>query len=264
MADWDLYYKGCRNEDGSLLFPERLTEEFLDQARRHMGSRFFANQYENVVINDGDKPFKKEWLRYYDEIPKLVYRFAFLDPAISQTDSADFTALIVVAVDCDQNWYLEHASKHKITPTNIINLIFQMAERFDPMRIGIEDVAFQQVLVYMMHEEMKRRTVWLPVEGIKPAKDKTKLMKILGLIPRLEWDRIRINRGLADFEDEYSNYVGERSKHDDMLDALASIDEIVTYPVEAADEVKRGLSPHDPDYEKNYRLRLAKGEFDKS
>jgi predicted phage terminase large subunit-like protein len=261
--EWSILYKSAYNEDGSLFFPERLTAEFLDAAKKHQGSRFFSNQYLNIVINDGDKPFKKEWLRYYDEIPKNVYRFAFIDPAISQTDSADFTALVVVAVDSDQQWYLEHASRHKITPSNIINLIFQMAERFDPLRIGIEQVAFQEVLVYMMHEEMKKRNIWLPIEGIKPRRDQTKLMKILGLIPRFEWDRIRINKGLADFENEYNNYAGERSKHDDIMDALASIDEIVTYPTDIKDEIKRNLSPLDPDYEKNYRLRLASGEVTK-
>ena len=65
MSEWDILYKGCHNSDGSLFFKERLTEEFLLNAKRHMGSRFFANQYDNVVIDDQDKPFKREWLKYY-------------------------------------------------------------------------------------------------------------------------------------------------------------------------------------------------------
>lgn len=256
MSEWEIHYKGCRNPDGSLFFPERLSEEFLANAKRHMGSRFFANQYDNIVIDDSDKPFKKEWLRYYDDIPKNAYRFMFIDPAISQSDSADFTALVVVAVDSKQNWYLEHASKHKITPSNIINLIFQANDRFSPLRIGIEKVAFQEVLVYMCHTEMEKRNVYIPVEGIKPRKDETKMMKILGLIPRFEWDRIRLNKGLSDFEHEYNNYAGERSKHDDMMDALASIDEIISYPSEEKEEVKEVPSNH-PDYERWIRWKLT-------
>jgi predicted phage terminase large subunit-like protein len=262
MSDWTTFYRGCYNPDGTLFFPERLTQEFLDSAKKLMGSRYFSNQYLNVVIDDQDKPFKAEWLKYYEQIPTDVYRFIFVDPAISQSDSADYTAVVVVAVDKDQQWYLEHASKHKITPTNIINLLFQLTERYNPLKIGIEDVAFQKVLVYMCHEEMQRRNIWMPVEGIKPPTDKTKLMKILGLTPRFEWGRILINKGLFDFEDEYRNYAGERSKHDDVLDALSSIEQIANYPTEKKEEIK-DVHPSDPMYEHYYRLKLARGDFKK-
>lgn len=257
---WDVFYRGAHNPDGSLFFPERLTEEFLVTAKKHMGSRFYANQYDNVVIDDSDKPFKKAWLKYYDEMPSKVYRYAFIDPAISQSDSADFTALVVVAVDTNQVWHLEHASRHKITPTEIINLIFQTCQRYSPMKIGVEDVAFQKVLVYMAYEEMSRRNIYLPLEGIKPPNDKTKQMKILGLTPRFEWGRILINRGLQDFEQEYTDYAGERSKHDDLLDALSSVESLITYPTIDKEEIK-DLTPNHPDYERMYRLKLQRGDF---
>lgn len=263
MSDWEIFYKGAHNEDGSLFFPERLTEAFLISAKKHMGSRFYANQYDNIVIDDSDKPFKKEWLKKYDQIPDKSYRFIFVDPAISQSDSADFTAVVVVAVDDSQNWYLEHASKHKITPTNMINLLFQLTEKYNPMKIGIEDVAFQRVLVYMAYEEMNRRNVWIPLEGVKPPNDKTKQMKILGLTPRFEWGRILINRGLLDFEQEYIDYAGERSKHDDLLDALASIEALITYPSVEKEEIKDVPANH-PDYEKYYRLKLQRGDFNRN
>lgn len=262
MSEWEIFYKGAHNEDGSLFFPERLTEEFLESAKRHMGSRFYANQYDNIVIDDADKPFKKNWLQYYEELPKKLYRFIFIDPAISQSDSADYSALVVVAVDANKQWYLEHASRHKITPSQIIDLMFQVTNRFDPMKIGIEDVAFQKVLVYMAYEEMEKRNIWIPLEGVKPPNDKTKLMKILGLTPRFEWGRILINRGLHDFEREYLEYAGERSKHDDILDALSSIEPLITYPTEDKEEIK-DVPPNHPDYEYYYRLKLQRGDFRK-
>lgn len=252
---WDIFYKSCYNSDKSLFFPERLTNEFLDSAKKILGTQFFANQYLNQVIDEDSKPFKKSWLRYFDEIPSNVNRFIFIDPAISQADAADFTAVAVVAVDVNKNWYLEHASRHKITPTQIISLVFQLNERFLPLKIGIESVAFQEVLVYNAYEEMQRRNSYIPVEGIKPRTDRTKQKKILGLIPRFEWGHIFINQGLSDFEAEYLDYAGERSKHDDMLDALASIDEIISYPTPERAEVKEVPSNH-PDYERYYRWKV--------
>lgn len=263
MNEWDVFYKGCYNDDGSLFFPERLTHEFLVSAKKHMGSQFFANQYLNVVMDESSKPFKKQWLRYYDHIPEGSIRYAFIDPAISQADTADFTAVAIVAVDHTKQWYLEHSSKHKITPTKIMDLLFQINERFSPQRIGIEDVAFQKVLLYMAYEEMQRRNVVLPLEGVKPPNDKTKQMKILGLIPRFEWGRIEINRGLYDFEQEYIEYAGERSKHDDLLDSLASIEALISYPDEKTEQLKE-VPPNHPDYERWYRHKLTLGNNTKA
>jgi predicted phage terminase large subunit-like protein len=260
-VSWDIFYRGAHNPDGSLFFPERLTQEFLDQAKKHMGSRFYANQYDNIVVDDADKPFKKEWLRYYDSIPENSYRFIFIDPAISLADEADFTAVVVVAVDEKAHWYVEYAKQHKITPTQLIDLIFQMNERFSPMRIGIEDVAFQKVLVYMAYEEMQRRNIWMPLEGIKPVNDETKQKRILALTPRFEWNLISINHGLQDFEKQFIDYAGERSKHDDILDALASIDAIITKPSEQKEEEILDVPPSHPKYEHYYRLKLQRGDF---
>ena len=128
------------------------------------------------------------------------------------------------------------------------------------MKIGIEDVAFQKVLVYLAYEEMQRRDVWMPVEGVKPPNDKTKQMKILGLTPRLEWGRILINRGLHDFEQEYLDYAGERSKHDDLLDALSSIEPLITYPSIEKETIEE-VAPNHPMYEHYYRLKLQRGDF---
>lgn len=263
MAEWDLFYRSCYNDDGSLFFPERLTHEFLEQAKRHMGSQFFANQYLNKVIDEDSKPFKKSWIKYYETLPELVHKFIFIDPAISQADSADFTAIVVVAVDIAKNWYIEYASRHKITPTEIINLMFQMTERFDPLQMGIEDVAFQKVLLYMAYEEMERRDIIIPLTGIKPPNDKTKQMKILGLIPRFEWGKIYLNKGLYDFEQEYMDYSGERSRHDDLLDALSSIEAVITYPTETKEEILDVPASH-PRYEEFYIKKLQRGDFQRS
>lgn len=259
MSDWEMVYRGAILPDGDLFFPERLSKEFLDQARKHMGSRFWSNQYMNIVIDDEDKPFKREWLKYYDEIPVGCLSYSFVDPAISQSDSADFTAIVVVSVDWEKNWYIQHASKHKITPRQIMDLMFNTCVEFNCMKMGIEDVAFQKVLVYQAYEEMERRNVWIPLEGIKPRTDKTKHMKILGLQPRFERGNIYLNRGLVDFENEIIDYAGERSKHDDIVDALASIEPLITYPAKESDEIKE-VPPNHPDYERWYRHNLTKGK----
>lgn len=246
---WSIVYKGAYNKEGKLLFPERLNTDYLIEQRKTLGSYMFANQYLNQIVPLGEQPLKREWLRYYEALPLKKRTFAFIDPAISQADSADFTALTVIDVDEDQNWYLRNAQRFKINPTQIVDLIFKVYAQYTPNRIGIEDVAYQKALLYMIHEECKRRGVRLPVEGVRPSTEATKEMRILGLVPRFEWGTLLLAKGLADFEMEYSQF--PRGAPDDLLDSLQYMERIVSYPPK---ERKRyePPTPNDPGYESWY------------
>lgn len=278
-VSWDVVYESCLKDmtylselenatnqkripnipENALFFPERLTGEFLSQALRVMGSFKFANQYLNEVFPSGANPLKKEWLRYFDQLPKTKHTFAMIDPAISQEDGADYTALVILDVDPDGNWYLKVANRYRMTPTEIVNKVFEVQEQFGCLIVGIEDVAFQKALLYMLSDEMRRRNIIVPVTGIKPDNDKSKHTRIMGLVPRFEWGRIFINHGLSEFELEYSQYVGERSAHDDLLDALAHCEKLInnSYPKPEALKYDK-LPPNHPDYEKQYIANLYK------
>lgn len=245
---WSVVYKKAIQDDGSLLFPERLTKEFLSDARRTMGSLLFANQYQNTVIDEADKKFKKEWLRYYSSIPQNVYKFAFIDPAIGQHKHNDYTGIAVVCVDDDGNWYAPLLARYRLTPTQIVNKLFELHDIFKFQAIGIEIVAYQEALMYMLSEEMGKRKRMIPVKGIT-RNSVSKASRILGLVPRFEWGRLAIAQGMTDFEDEYNSF--PRSSHDDIFDALASIEEIAFAPEkEKIRPVEKPHSAHDPNHEK--------------
>ncbi len=249
IGRWSVTYEKAIRDDGSLFFKEKLSHEFLESAKRSMGSYLFANQYLNEIIPSDLQTFKKEWFKYYDSIPKKVTRFAFIDPALSEADGADPTGVVVVAVDHEKRWYIEHARRYRVTPTQLISLIFDLNTQFKPTIIGLEEVAYQKSILYFLDEEMRRRNTILPVTGIKPPTDKTKQMRILGaLVPRFEWGRIFLNQGLQDLELELLQF--PRGMHDDLMDALASIEYIYYPPEDKPEEIKKPHSPSHPDYEK--------------
>ena len=250
---WQVVYKKAYNEDGSLFFPEKLTHAFLERQKREQGSYIFSNQYLNEIIPLDLQTFKRDWFKYYESIPKNHLNFAFIDPAISQADTADFTGCVVIAVDPENRWYVRFSKRYKITPTQIINLIFEIHKNFRCAGIGIEEVAFQKALLYMMGDEMKRRMDFLPIKGIKPPTDKTKEMKILSLVPRFEWGRVFLNRGLIDLENELLSF--PRAAHDDLSDALSSIEQIA-FPPQADKLWEKPPPPNHPDYEKYYINQL--------
>jgi predicted phage terminase large subunit-like protein len=257
---WSVVYEKAIREDGSLLFPQRLTREFLDNARRSMGSYLFANQYQNEIIPDDEKSFKAHWLKYYREIPKNVHTFAFIDPAIGQKKHHDFTGICVVDVDSDGNWYLRVAKRERITPTQIVERMFQIQHQFKTKGIGLEIVAYQEALLYLVDQEMKKRQAILPIKPVR-RNAVSKETRILGLVPRFEWGRIFISQGLTDFEDEYGSF--PRGSFDDLMDSLASLEEVVFYPEKEKKVLEMPHSPHHPDYEKwaiSNIIKKANGE----
>jgi len=230
---WAITYKKAWNKDGSLFFPEKISEEFLAQAKKSMGSYLFSNQYLNEVFPDDSQVFKKEWFKYFKDIPSDCLTFIAIDPAISTNDGADYTAYSVIKVDCEKNWYVQHTSRARITPTDIVNLVFQLTEQFKPTAIGIETVAYQKALMYMLHEEMRRRNKHIPLCGINNGGDTTKEGRILALSPRFEFGTIFLSQGMDTFEQELLRF--PRGNHDDMIDSLAMIEKIVFYPEKKED-----------------------------
>ena len=254
--NWSVVYEKAIRPNGSLYFPQKLSQEFLDNAKKTMGSYLFANQYLNEIIPAELQTFKQEWFMYYKELPKQINTFVFVDPAISQADSADFTGVVAVSVDYEKRWYVRYARRHKITPTAIIELLFKLNEEFKPNIIGIEDVAYQKALLYFLDEEMRRRNVLLPVKGIRPPTDKTKQMRIMSMVPRFEWNKMFLNQGLQDLELELLQF--PRGLHDDLIDALASVEYIYYAPDKAKEELKKPHSQSDPMYERWFIDNLHK------
>ncbi len=256
---WEILYKSAEGPDGTLHFPEKLTRKHLDMARRTMGSYIYANQYLNKIIPDDMQTFKKEWLRTFTDFPKdeQLYVFCAIDPAISQEEGADFTGIVVVAVDSHTNWYVQVAKRERLTPTQIINLCFELNDRYKPMAIGIEGVAYQKALLYMMAEEMRKRNKVVPVSEIKHQNKVSKEMRIRAMVPRYEWGLIYHKQGLYDLELELLQF--PRSSHDDIIDALAMVENIVMYPEQKRNKNDRPNPSNAQAYEKWYIQQKSSG-----
>lgn len=210
-----------------------------------MGSYIYANQYQNQIIPDDEKRFRKEWFRYHKEIPQKVNNFGFIDPAISRRDGSDYTALVIVSVDQEGFWYIRLAQRAKLSPSEIVSLAFNAVDKWNLQIIGIEDIAYQRALLYMIEDEGKRRGKVLPAHGVGLGDSRHKDTRILGLVPRFEWGRISMAEGLYDLENEL-NFFPRGSK--DIIDALARIEQIA-YAPERERKTHEAPAPNSPEYE---------------
>lgn len=246
---WSVSYDTAIRKDGTLKAPNILSKDFLARQRRIQGSYIFAHQYLNQIIPADDQDFKKDWLRYYDELPRRLTTVVVIDPAISLDQDACYTSMVALSTDSNNHRYLRLAKRMRITATQTVEAIFKAYDHFKPQIIGVEAVAYQMALLHFLIAEMRKRKVSLPLYAIKRAPDKSKMTRIRSLVPWFEFQNTSIHRGLHEFEEEYMKF--PRGTYVDILDALADAQEL-SYPPEKEKERDTPPAPNHPDYEKWY------------
>lgn len=127
------------------------------------------------------------------------------------------------------------------TPTELINKIFAVAESTPKLRaLGIETVAFQKVLIYMMKDEMRRRGKYLPLRELRADTDKIRRARMIQ--PAWENGDIYISKAhcsalvkeLLDFP---------MTSNDDTVDAAAYVEQMLK---PAKSSRKRKEEPYQP------------------
>lgn len=217
-------YEGVLEDNPTILFPGKFTAQHLMKLRAQQGSYFFSSQYLNDCIPIEDADFKREWFQYFeysDLQGKPLNKFTMIDPALSQEKSADFTAIVTVALDNFNNIYILDVRRIQAKPQEVIEEIFKVWEQWHPIYMGIEEVAFQKALRYALQQEMNNRNKWLPLKEVKPA-NRTKDQRIRGLQPLYANRKVFHNKSMANtvyLEDELLRF--PLGKNDDIIDALA-------------------------------------------
>ena len=219
-------------DDGSLLFPERLTTEFLEEQKKSQGNYIFSCQYLNSPVDNDTATFKQSYFRALDwETIKLrpINWYMAIDPSMEGPYS-DYAAFVLVGMDSSQELYVRQVHRAKMNYAQIINLMFDWNEKYKPKRIALETIATQKNIQYMLNNEQKSRRKWLPVEEIK-SRTASKESRIQALAPFYEFGRIHhIKQSHQIDELEYELLHFPKGAHDDVIDALATILEIAQPP----------------------------------
>lgn len=221
-GDWD---------EGDLLFPDRLDWKRLRYLRSVEGPTHFASQYMLVPMLSEDSIFKYDF-RYYEEDDLKgmdVLTFMTVDPAFSTEKSADQTAMVVISVDKNNTWYVRDVLVGRWNPNDFIRELMYMDEKWKPMSIGIETVAFQKALAVFLREEVRRQHKNpLPIKELRPETGRTSGMsvskeyRIQSLEPRYAEGMIYHNKSLKyneALEDQLRRF--PHNDKDDIIDALA-------------------------------------------
>ncbi len=231
---FNVLVRRAHNPDGTLFFPERLTEAELQMRKKEQGSYIYSCQYENNPVDNETATFKRSDVnnaRVSWELVKdrPINWYVSIDPSYEGPYS-DYAAFILAGMDYNREIYVKEILRRKMTYGDIINVMFDWHKKYNPKRIILETVATQKSIQYELNNEQKRRGTWLPVEEIK-SRSKSKEERIRGLAPFYEFGRIyhiKEARQLDDLEYELIHF--PKGQHDDMIDALATVLEKATPP----------------------------------
>lgn len=88
--------------------PVLLPADELVKKRRQMGSYTFAAQMLLNPVADEKQGFRRDWLRYVDEMPTGagLNIYIIVDPANEKKKKSDYTAIVVLGLGPDENVYV--------------------------------------------------------------------------------------------------------------------------------------------------------------
>lgn len=181
---------GAKLPDGEMLWTYKMSEVAYSKKRQQylkVGQlATFALEYDSTVRADETAKFKKENVQSYMLVPHsdLIQIAMALDPAISERAGADHAALMVVGRRAADGmlFVLDEWGGVGKTPREKVDAFFEFSLRWGVTKHGIEAVAYQKALIYLMREEMARRQRFFEIEAIlQPAKTR-KGDRILGLL----------------------------------------------------------------------------------
>ena len=193
---------------------------------------WYRNKMCQCISPDSQK-FKREYFRYYDKLEDLhsMNIYTTVDLAISQKVNADYSAIVTVGVNSAGHWFVLDVEYGRYDPSTTIDAIFSAVQKWHPLSVGIEVVAYQAALQHFLEKEMPRRGTFFRITPLKAEKKKE--IRIDNIQPRFAVGTVWFKTGalwLDKIEGELLAY--PHGAHDDVIDALAYIEQLATAPYE--------------------------------
>ena len=213
-------YKRAAVEHDRPIWPESFSLDTLNQILETQGPRIYSAQYMNAPCHEDARSFDPSWFRYIDSPPTVPVRtYVALDPAISKKKHADRTAIVVVGVDADRNYYVLDVRSNRWGVDELIDQLFEVVRTWRPQKVAIESLAFQKVLQYPIREAMRRENVHFPIHDA-PQQGSNKVFRIMALHEYFNNGSLWLRKGVCDgLVKELSEF--PYGAHDDQADALA-------------------------------------------
>lgn len=209
------------------------SQEVFNNKRRDMGPHTFGCQILLDPVADKTQGFREDWLRFYTrENGQGMNKYIVVDPASAKKKSSDYTAMLVIGLAPDQNYYVLDMIRDRLQLTERADALFALHRRWRPLGVGYERYGMMADLEHIKFcmEQWNYRFGITELGGPMPKPDRIKR-----LVPIFEQGRLWLPEECKkrDYEGVLRELVGEFidqeyrafpvGLHDDMLDCMARI-----------------------------------------
>lgn len=222
-------------DDGTLDgAPVLMTRAELARRRRDWGTFTFAAQMLQNPTADAKQGFRAEWIRRYDASGDAtgLNLYLLVDPASEKKRGSDYTAMAVIGLGPDRNYYLVDAVRDRLNLRERGDALFALHRRWKPRGVGYEKYG-QQCDIEHLQMRMADERYHFTITALGGAM--SKLDRIRRLVPIFEQGRFYLPDTLlkTDYEgrtvDLVTTFLEEELKpfpvalHDDLLDVLSRV-----------------------------------------
>lgn len=209
-----------------------LDKQEIDRAKKSMSSYAFRQEFMASFEARGSEMFKESWLHFDEEEPNGDYYVA-IDLAgfeevgkKNKTKNLDNTSIAVVKVH-PNGWWVKDIIVGRWSLDETARKIFQVVRDYEPVSVGIEKGIARQAVMSPLTDLMKKYSRFFRVEELTHGNKKKTDRVMWALQGRFENGLISLNKGEwnVQFMDELFQFP-DALTHDDMIDALAYIDQL--------------------------------------
>jgi len=227
---------------GESLVPRLFSSIALDEKRKAVGARDWLALYQQQPTEKGGGVFKRENLRYYVSKDVLTMArpmnvYLLVDPARTRKKTSDYTAMAVIGLHTDGNYYCLDMVYDKLTLKQRGGRLIALHRKWKPLTVGYKATGHEGDIDYMTQAMTSENYRF----SILPVQDTTdKAGRIMRLSPEIEEHRWWLPEVLhktnteGEVVDLVETFIETELEafpagvHDDMLDCLAGIHQIDT------------------------------------
>ena len=175
----------------------------------------FSMEMQNEPLDPESRKFPPENFTFFTDLPRMVLCVGALDPALGKT-TGDYTGIVVLGKDENNKAYVLEADIARYAPIKAVERILHYQKKYGCVRWGVENVAFQAMIMDLLVQASLEKGVPVPAVGIKPRFAKE--VRIEALAPHVANGVIRFDSRHSLLLDQLCEW--PKSAHDDDPDAL--------------------------------------------
>lgn len=209
-----------QRKTGEILHPEREGKKEIQRIKLELGTYAFSAQYQQSPIIQEGGMIESSWFKRHKLSLEIIsqdtnsYIVQSLDSAIKAGSHNDYSVCTTWLIK-EEGYYLLDTWYKKVEYPELKHTITQLAEKWHPNALLIEDKASGQSLL----QDLKRESC-IPLIPIHPKQDK--ISRFSAVTALFEAGKVYFpNRAswLADYEAQLLNF--PHTPHDDMVDSTS-------------------------------------------